>query len=724
MPLESCSEKAIIPALTRKPGDLPSAVVFRADRVFRADGGQPERRQSWPRFCAGLRSCAFAPPDAARSVAVPSMGYKVKSILTASFSWIALALPATAYAADAAKVDEGKDPHAILVTATRMTVPLSSITASITMVDKEALDRNQDISVSDVLLRTPSISMVRNGGYGTATNMRIRGSENDHIVVVVDGVKLNDPSSTAGGYNFAHMMVGDAAQIEILRGPQSILWGSQAIAGVVNIRTAMPSQPLEASFDIEAGSRETVSTRLGLGGQQGRLRWRIGTQYFTTAGISALAPAFGGKEKDGYRNHSVSGRAEWELSSDVRITAGGYYSAGRTDIDSTTADTPEYSKNREWLAHSGIHFALADGRLQNRLTLQYSNTSRINHNPARERTLTLDAEGSNKRAEYQGRFAINPAISLNFGADYERSEFRSRSPAASLATPLPAFAAGTAELTGFYGQILAEPIANVHLDAGVRRDEHSLFGGATLFAAGMRWDLPSGTTVRAHFSEGFKAPSLYQLYSEYGNDRLAPEQATGWEAGLEQSLFGGQAKIGATWFQRRIKNQIIYQPCPQTPPNPLCFVPSDPQRPRGGFYDNVSRSGSHGLEASANLTLGALSLAGNYGWAVSEDRGAANFGRWLPRRPRETANVSAHIRTPIGAEIGGAIRWAGKSYDNAANTLRLDSYHLVDLRAEMPLSNTVRFFARAENIFDKHYMIANRYATLGRSIYAGLRGRF
>ena len=208
---------------------------------------------------------------------------------------------AAAAASSAAFADEASTAHAIaadgdsiIVTATRAPLALDEVPASIAVLDKEAIDRAQDIGVTELLLRTPGISIARNGGYGTSTSLRIRGAESEHSVVVIDGVKLNDPSSTGGGFNFANLLAGDIDRIEVLRGPQSILWGSQAIGGVVNIVTAAPEKSLEGSFDLEAGSRETVSARAAIGGRTGSLSWRLGGQRFTTDGISSHAKAFGG----------------------------------------------------------------------------------------------------------------------------------------------------------------------------------------------------------------------------------------------------------------------------------------------------------------------------------------------------------------------------------------------------------------------------------------------
>ena len=171
----------------------------------------------------------------------PTLGASL--LFCVSTSAIAQVAPAPSAAAE-------PDAAPIIVTATRAPTPISQIAASVTVLDKAAIDRSQDIGVTELLLRTPGISVSRTGGYGTATSFRIRGAETDQTVVVIDGVKLNDPSAIGGGYNFGNLLVGDASRIEVLRGPQSILWGSQAIGGVVNIVT-----PLWAAASIWKGDR-------------------------------------------------------------------------------------------------------------------------------------------------------------------------------------------------------------------------------------------------------------------------------------------------------------------------------------------------------------------------------------------------------------------------------------------------------------------------------------
>ncbi|RYY35439.1 MAG: TonB-dependent receptor, partial [Sphingomonadales bacterium] len=228
------------------------------------------------------------------------------------------------------------------------------------------------------------------------------------------------------------------------------------------------------------------------------------------------------------------------------------------------------------------------------------------------------------------------------------------------------------------------------------------------------------------YTEGFKAPTLYQLFSEYGNQALDPERAKGWEAGAEQRFLDGKAALGATYFERRTRDLITFASCSFTSSNPLCFLPGTTAR-RFGYYFNTARAFANGIEASARYQLGdRVSLNGNYSWIVSEDRstGSANFGRQLARRPRHAWNASATYALPDGPSVSAAVRWSGDTFDNAANTVRLASYTLVDLRVEYPVSASLSLFARAENLFDEHYQTVANFGTLGRSVYAGVRGRF
>ena len=640
-----------------------------------------------------------------------------------------LSAPAFAQVAPAPDVAATPTPEgdAIMVTATRVATPIDRVTSSISVLDKSAIDASQEIGITELLSRLPGVSFSRNGGYGTDTTLRLRGAEGDQTVLVLDGVKMSDPSAPDGAYNLGNLLTNDASRIELLRGPQSTLWGSQAIAGVINIVTALPTKPLEGSFDVEAGSRRTVDSRAALGGRSGPVTWRLAGESFTTNGISTFDSQLGGRESDGYTNRAAQGRVIIALAQGVSADLRGYYSTSRTDIDGfdeitfARTDTPEYETDRQWFGYGGLNVDLFGGRLKNRIGYSLTDTRRNNYDPrdlpGEDRTFV--SLGRSRRIDYQGTLAIVNGWNAVFGVEDERSRFRSSAPAFFQFIPDQGHATQTDE----YAQINGTLFSGLTVTGGVRRDHYKSYGNRFLFSGGAAWKLGTGTVLRASYGEGFKAPSPYQLLSQYGNPALKPTSAKGWEGGVTQKLLGDRIEIGAAYFERRTRDLIDFNSCFTTPPgvDPLC----DSHPVSQGYYRNIGRSKARGVELTAAAhPIEGVSLDGNYSWTKSIDRTpGATFGNWLARRPRQKANGSASYQWPFGLTTGVAVQYAGHSFDTNANTRRLAGYTLVDLRAEMPIAKRFTIFARAENIGNVHYETAYSYGSLGRSIYAGFRAR-
>jgi vitamin B12 transporter len=624
----------------------------------------------------------------------------------------------------------------VIVTANRSAQAADRVGQSVTVLTTKQIEASQTVEVVDLLVRTPGVSLSRNGGIGTSTALRIRGAEADQTVFVVDGVKLNDPSSTGSGYNPGNLLTGDIARIEVLRGAQSTLWGSQAIGGVVNLITAEPTRPFQASLDAEVGSRGTSYLRGGAGGAGERINWRVAASHYQTDGFSTFAR---GTEDDGYENTGLSGRLNLKLSDDVSIDLRSVYSSGRTDLDGFPApafsfgDTLEYATTKDLIAYAGLNFDLFDDRLKNRIAYAWTQTDRQNFNPAQTVTnLTFDARGENRRYEYQGVFDIAQGWVATFGAEHEDSEFRTASP--SSFTPNPTPSANSVGIDGAYLQVQGEVIDGLTLTGGVRRDEHDTFGGKTLGQAAAAWSLNGGSTVlRASFGQGFKAPSLYQLYSEYGNKALQPEEADGWDAGVEQHFFDKRLMVSATYFDRDTTNQIDYVSCPGTATpatHPLCFVRTvvngvEVDTPRFGYYNNTARTQAKGVELAAAAYVGPVEVQANYTYTdATNETAGANFGRHLARRPEETANLSATYVWPFRLTTTVAVQYAGESFNNASNSVRLEPYTLVDLRASYPINDTVEIYGRVENVGDEQYQTTTDYGSAGRGTFVGVRARF
>jgi vitamin B12 transporter len=626
------------------------------------------------------------------------------------------ALSASAAHAEAAEADT------IVVTAFRAPVAQEDNANSVTVLDAEQLAKAQPIAVSDILLRTPGVSMSRNGGYGGATSLRIRGADAGETVMVIDGMRLSDPSSTAGGYSFSNLMLDDIERIEILRGPQSILWGSDAIGGVVNVTTRKPVKPFEGSFAAEGGSNQTVSVRAGLGGTSQAVDWRLAGSTFTTDGISARS---NGTEPDGYTRHSGSGTVTVRLAPGVSLDLRGYWSHSRNDFDGSSGDSAAYGLTAEWSGYAGLNFALLDGRLVNRVAVLQAETDRENYDPARRiRQINFDAHGRVRRFEYQGTYRASDKLQLVFGAERDEQRMTSASPSNSLApyTLLP----NAADTNSVYGQVRFSPLIGLTFNAGARYDHQSRFGGNSVVSAGAAYTPDGGATIlRASFDEGYKAPSLYQMFSAYGVADLRPEKAKGWEVGVEHG-FGKVLRLSAAWFHRDTENLIDFAYCPTSGAQPaVCFIPGTTTT-RFGYYANIANSQARGLELTATVRLGMLFAEGNHSWIKAEDRsaGSAFFGRQLARVPRHLANLEAGVELSSGLRGSVAARYAGPTFNSASSTAVLGSYWLVDLRAQWKVAERLTLQARVENLADKRYETATGYSALGRTIYVGVRSRF
>lgn len=615
-----------------------------------------------------------------------------------------------------ANADEAPDaiPETIVVTANRTPQPLNRVGQSISVVDAAEIARRQTASVVEILRTLPGVAIARNGGIGTSASVFIRGADSDQTVTLIDGVKLNDPASPGGGFNFGNLLTGNIDRIEVLRGPQSVLWGSQAIGGVINMITRQPTEQLAANVRGEYGFRDTAQIVGNVSGKAGPVSASAGAGYFRTDGISAFSEARGGVERDGYENFGANANVNLALTDAISVDARGWYSDGEVGIDGFApptyafGDTVEISKTREIVAYTGLNAAFLDGRFRNRLGFAYTDTRRSSDDSGFE---TFAGNGRNERFEYQGIFDIADGWQATAGLERETSRFAT----SSYGGPVTE---GRAQIDSVYGQLVATPITGLTVTAGLRHDDHDRFGGATTFGASGVWTPgDTGTTLRASYGEGFKAPSLYQLQSEYGNQLLRPERSKGWDAGITQRLLDGTLEASATYFKRNSTDLINFISC-STPLAGICA-----NRPYG-TYDNVAQARADGVELALALRpVDALRVQANYTYtnAVNRSPGNANFGKQLTRRPQHSISTLADYRWSFGLETGVTLTHVGASFDNAANTRKVPGYVLADIRASYPVTKNIALYARIENLFDAQYETILRYGQPGRAGYAGIR---
>ena len=635
--------------------------------------------------------------------------YLILPCLVAATPALAQSAQSTAGLEQAA--DAGND---ILVTANREARPAATVGQAVTVLDTATITQRQAVVVSDLLRQTPGVTVTRNGGVGTTASVSIRGAETDQTAALIDGIKLNDPSSPGGGFNFGTLLVGNIARIEVLRGAQSVLWGSQAIGGVVNLITRQPTDQFALNARAEGGWHDTGQAFANVSGRVGPVSASLGGGYYTSDGISAYAP---GSERDGFRSYGANASIGIALASNVSVDLRGFYANGRTDFDGfppptfSFGDTREYGDTEQWIGYAGLNAALFDGRFRNRFGYAHTDTDRTNYDPSGTPAETFRGIGRNDRLEYQGAFDLTSAVFATFGAEREVSRSRTSS-FGTAGNP------GRARIFSVYGQLAVTPFAGLTATGGVRHDDHSQFGGATTVSgSGVYSPNDGATTFRASYSEGFKAPTLYQLQSEYGNGLLSPERSHGWDAGVAQKALGGAVEASATYFTRTSRDLITFVSCAR-PLTGICTA-----RPFG-TYDNVARARAQGVEAALTLRpVESLTFVASYTYLDAKDRsaGTANSGRDLARRPGDSVSVNADYRWPFGLSTGATITAVGDSFDNAANTRRLDGYVLADVRAALPIGPHLEVYGRVENLFDARYQTVYQYGQPGRAAFGGIR---
>ncbi|WP_374411357.1 TonB-dependent receptor plug domain-containing protein [Novosphingobium colocasiae] len=561
----------------------------------------------------------------------------------------------------------------------------------------------QGTDLTRVLERLPGVTLARNGGLGATTSLFVRGANSQQLLVMVDGIRVADVAAPGGGYDFGGLSSGGIGKIELLRGSNSVIWGSEAIGGVL----ALTSRDIDGvQAGIEYGSRDSVDAQVDGGVVGDRYAINLNGGYSRTDGISQFG---GGSERDGYRQWRVGGRAHVDLTPELTARVVGRYSDGRTDIDGypapayVFADDPEYQKSREIGALAGLRYSGEALTLD--ASYQLSDTRRRYYDPTFSPEPNYETQGQTRRAQLAGSYNILPALRLDFGADHEWSRFD-----VSFEERRRANLSSGHAMLGWYSDA-------VTVAAGLRYDDHSRFGDAWTFGANGSVALVGALRARASYGEGFKVPTLYQLFSDYGNEDLRPERSRSYDAGLEWGDRNGALFAAVTGFRRDSRNLIDYVSCFSTS-NPLC------DDGRYGFYDNVGKARATGVEVELAAQVSpALRARASYTYVKTTNRtaGDPNEGNDLARRPRNAITVSLDWTSPWGLVLGGDIRMVSDAYDNATNTKQIDGWATGTIRASLPLGEHFELFGRVENVTDSHYEVVSGYGTVGRSAFAGVR---
>jgi len=602
-----------------------------------------------------------------------------------------------ALAAEAAQ--PGDDAGSIVVVATGFARSADETGQAISVITRERLDQLQSVTVADALATLPSVSLSRRGPVGTQTGVFVRGANTSQTLVLVDGVRVNDPSSPNAAFDFGGLLAGNVERIELLRGPNSIVWGSQAIGGVVNIETALPATALTLRTTAEYGTYDTLSGQVSIAGSSGALGYSLGGAFYRTEGFSVFS---GGSERDGSRQAALNGRIALTLAEGVELDLRGAWSDGRTDYDSAFsggANSLAEAHNRQWFGYAGVNFTAAGGRLKSRIAVSRSDIDRVGTDPVVFSFNNYVAAGVTDRIEYRGAYELSDGVTLFAGLEHEhvRSSTSYEGAAPDRASN---------RMTGGYVQLSLRPLDWLTLTGGVRHDHYSDYGGHTTLGGNLAYSPNGGATVlRATYAEGFRAPTLTEGQPPYGNPALKPETARNLDIGIAQHLLDGRASLALTWYRRRSNDLITFS-----------FA--------SFMSENIGRVEADGIELGLVLRpVPRLRIEANYARASAVNRSAPNEGKRLPLRPRDTAHLTADWDSPLGLKLGATLTLVGDSFDDNANLVRIDGYGRVDVRASLPLGERVELFGRVDNLTGERYETVSGYATPGRSVFAGARLR-
>lgn len=615
----------------------------------------------------------------------------------------------------------------VVVTASRVPLPVESIGSSVSIIDEATIDARMPVFAIDLLGQVPGLAVSRAGGAGTQTQVRLRGAEANHVLVLIDGVEANNPAGD-DAFAFEHLTALDIERIEVVRGPQSALWGSDALSGTINIVTRAPGKSPGATLYGEGGAYDSRLAGGNFAWAGHPIEGSLSLSHHDTDGnnVSRL-----GSERDGYRNTTAGLRLAMQPTEALKLDFGTRYTDTRSEFDTSDfvtglpTDSTHETEYSQLTMHANATLGQPGGAWQHGIHATWLRTDTDNIAPDGFDT-AQDADRFNLRAQSTHRLTGNTDIgagqSLTVAIDHERDDFSQRG------TSLFGDPRQDQRLynTALVGEWLARPTQDLTLTLGLRHDRNSDFDDETTWRGTLAWHVPrSGTRLRAAWGTGQKAPTFIERFGFFpdqfiGNPDLEPEKSRGWELGIDQNLAEGRVSAGLTWFNEKLRDEIDgFADCAF---DPVTFAFICTARNLDG------KSHRKGIEASlqARITddvdIGAS-------WTHVESTAADDSGvqRREIRRPRNIASVDARLRFAdqrAGLYLGLVYNGNQTDLDFGsfpAETARLNAYYLLTVTGTWRITPHVGIYARVDNALGDDYENVLGYAPPGTAGHLGIR---
>ena len=669
---------------------LPESGGFLFSRIFKLRAGHPNQNR-FRKFSANTLKDQHLKKN--RSLAIASL------FLAPAFLGAAETNPITATLETVSETNSPAAPEEINITATRIATPQEKSPNAVTVITRLQIEQSQQHLVADLLRDVPGVEVARAGQPGAADSVFLRGANSDQTLVLVDGIRVNSAFNNA--FDFSQLAVDNVERIEILRGPQSTIYGSEASGGVINIVTKRGTCLPTGWVESEYGSFNTSITKGGFSDSLGQL---------SIAANGSYASSDNDHLNSDYQQYHFDGHARYDFSDRFSATLLATYFNNNDGSpgDIFTDDPTARLKTESALIGLTLNADPTDW-WNAKLKLSYSYERDNYDQPANAENFFDDSFSQTiaqrNQVDFQNVFKLSEQHSLLVGGTFENA-------AANLASKDSFFGSSTLakpiDTRSAYAEYDYTPIKQLTLTAGGRVDNSDTFGTHGTYRFGARATAPGTETIfRATIGTGFRAPSISDLYyPNYGNPNLQSETSLGWDAGFEQPLLNNKLHFGATFFHNDYDNLIQY--------SGVSFMP-----------ENIGRAQTYGVETfAAWQALTNLTARASYTWLHTED---LTTGAELVRRPEHGGSVNLNWQIIPKLSVDASARFIGMRTDNnyyTSTKVELPFYTKLDLAMRWQVQKNLQLFARAENLTDSHYQEAFGYPELGRGFYVGLRVQF
>jgi len=586
----------------------------------------------------------------------------------------------------------------ITITATRISTSPANSSSSATVISGDAIARSQQTFVADILRGEPGVSVAATGQPGSQTQVFLRGASPDGTLVLVDGIPVNNAFNNA--FDFSTLPVNNIDRIEILRGPQSTLYGSEALGGVINIVTKTGGGPPTGSAQIEYGSFNSLLARGTFLGSEGKFSFSADGSFHSTDN-DRINSAYQGINFSGHMSYKIN---DW-LKASLLTTY--LKSKDGSPNDIYTDDPNDSLKNENFLIGLTLE-ADPFNWWNSKLTVSHSHERGVFDEPAPNPPYFFDDYSSatiadRNRVDFQNIFTLNEQNKILAGGTFQDDSANYQDSFSALDR--------TVDTRSAYAQYDFMPVTRVTLTAGGRVDDSSAFGTHGTYQFGGRFTAPKTETIfRANVGTGFLAPSIDDLYYPgSSNPNLKPEESFGWDIGFEQPLLDGKFHFGSTFFHNDYDNLIQF--------SGVTFAP-----------ENIGRARTFGLENFVSWTpLTNFTARAAYTWLDTEDLGT---GAELVRRPQNSGSLDLDWKICPRLEATGHALFTGSrtdnNYDNfsAPPVVTMSGYAKVDLGLNCRVTKNFSVYGRVENLLGEHYQEAYGFPALGRFFAAGVTARF